>query len=260
MKLFQFTLLMFATILILDSCTINSNRILKAPKGFVYNNIETELNQNEYKININDQLTFQLYTRNGSQLVDMYTQTSKEENILRIMQFQNTGSLYLVREDSLVDFPIIGNYNLVGKTIREAELYLKKLYSKFYVDPFIVLGVNTKRVFLFKGNANGEASVVPLTYNNMTLFEVIASAGGIGGKNSSKKITVIRKNNKENKIFNVNLSSIEGIKYGNMIMQSHDIIHIKPNFNMDLGMFQSFQSIFTFISSISILLITLNQN
>jgi polysaccharide biosynthesis/export protein len=251
---------MFATILILDSCTINSNRILKAPKGFVYNNIETELNQNEYKININDQLTFQLYTRNGSQLVDMYTQTSKEENILRIMQFQNTGSLYLVREDSLVDFPIIGNYNLVGKTIREAELYLKKLYSKFYVDPFIVLGVNTKRVFLFKGNANGEASVVPLTYNNMTLFEVIASAGGIGGKNSSKKITVIRKNNKENKIFNVNLSSIEGIKYGNMIMQSHDIIHIKPNFNMDLGMFQSFQSIFTFISSISILLITLNQN
>ena len=260
MKLFQITLLMFTTISILDSCTINSNRILKAPKGFVYDNIETELNEIEYKINVNDQLTFQLYTRNGSQLIDMYTQNTKEENILRLMQFQNVGSLYLVREDSLVDFPIIGNHNIVGKTIREAELYLKKFYSKFYVEPFIVLGVNTKRVFLFKGNTNGEASVVPLTFNNMTLFEVIASAGGIGGKNSSKKITVIRKNNKENKIFNVNLSTIEGIKYGNMIMQSHDIIHIKPNFNIDLGIFQNFQSIFTFISSLSILLLTINQN
>ena len=93
----------------------------------------------------------------------------------------------------------------------------------------------------------------------MTLFEVIASAGGIGQKNSYRKITVIRKNNKANEIFNINLSTIEGIKYGNMIMQSHDIIYIKPNFNMDLGMFQSFQSIFTFISSISILLLTLNQ-
>ena len=260
MKLFQITLLMFATILILDSCTINSNRMLKAPKGFVYDNIETELNEIEYKINVNDQLTFQLYTRNGSQLVDMYTQASKEENIMRLMQFQNVGSLYLVREDSLIEFPIIGNHNLVGKTIRKGEIYLKKLYSKFYVDPFIVLGVNTKRVFLFKGNTNGEASVVPLTYNNMTLFEVIASAGGIGQKNSSKKIKVVRKTSEGNKIFNVNLSTIEGIKYGNMIMQSHDVIYIKPNLNIDLGIIQGFQSVFSILSTISILLLTLNQN
>ena len=244
----------------LDSCTINSNRMLKAPRGFAYDNIETELNEIEYKINVNDQLTFQLYTGNGSQLIDMYTQNTKEENILRLMQFQNIGSLYLVREDSLVDFPIIGDYNIVGKSIREAELYLKKLYSEFYVDPFIVLGVNTKRVFLFKGNTNGGASVVPLTFNNMTLFEVIASAGGIGQKNSSKKIKIIRKTNDGDKIFNVNLSTIEGIKYGNMIMQSHDVIYIKPNFNVDLTVFQGFQSIFTIISSISILLLTLNQN
>ena len=260
MKLIKLTLIIITTILMLDSCTINSNRMLKAPRGFAYDNIETELNEIEYKINVNDQLTFQLYTRNGSQLVDMYTQNTKEENILRLMQFQNIGSLYLVREDSLIDFPIIGNYNIVGKTIREAELYLKKLYSKFYVDPFIVLGVNTKRVFLFKGNTSGEASVVPLTFNNMTLYEVIASAGGIGGRNSTKNIKVIRKTNKGNKIFNVNLSTLEGIKYGNMIMQSHDVIYVKPNLNIDLGIFQDFQSIFTFISSISILLLTLNQN
>lgn len=260
MKLIKLTLIIITTILMLDSCTINSNRMLKAPRGFAYDNIETELNEIEYKINVNDQLTFQLYTRNGSQLVDMYTQNTKEENILRLMQFQNIGSLYLVREDSLIDFPIIGNYNIVGKTIREAEIYLKKLYSKFYVDPFIVLGVNTKRVFLFKGNTNGGASVVPLTFNNMTLFEVIASAGGIGQKNSSKKIKIIRKTNDGDKIFNVNLSTIEGIKYGNMIMQSHDVIYIKPNFNVDLTVFQGFQSIFAIISSISILLLTLNQN
>ena len=60
------------------------------------------------------------------------------------------GSLYLVRQDSLVEFPIIGDINLVGKTIKEAELYLEKIFSEFYVDPFIVLGVNTKRIFLFE--------------------------------------------------------------------------------------------------------------
>ena len=97
-----------------------------------------------------------------------------------------------------------------------------------------------------------------LTNNNDTIC-ALATGGGMSA------IALIRLSGTDsikiaNKIFNVNLSSIEGIKYGNMIMQSHDIIHIKPNFNMDLGMFQSFQSIFTFISSISILLLTLNQN
>ena len=89
------------------------------------------------------------------------------------------GSLYLVRQDSLVEFPIIGDINLVGKTIKEAELYLEKIFSEFYVDPFIVLGVNTKRIFLFSGSSGGEAAVLPLTYNNMTLFEVLASSGGL---------------------------------------------------------------------------------
>ena len=53
-----------------------------------------------------------------------------------------------VRQDSLVEFPIIGDLNIVGKTIKEAELYLESLLSEFYVDPFIVLGVSTKRIFV----------------------------------------------------------------------------------------------------------------
>ena len=58
-----------------------------------------------------------------------------------------SGSLYLVRIDSLIEFPIIGDINLVGKTIKEAEVFLEKIFSEFYVDPFIVLGVSTRRIF-----------------------------------------------------------------------------------------------------------------
>ena len=37
----------------------------------------------------------------------------------------------------------------------------------------------------------GEARVVNLLYNNMTLFEVLATAGGISNTNSSKRIKII---------------------------------------------------------------------
>lgn len=242
------------------SCTINSNRMLRTPRDFEYNKIEAELNNIEYKIDINDQLTFQLYTNNGFQLIDRFSSNGNNQSqILRNNLRTELGSLYLIRQDSLVEFPIIGDINLVGKTIKEAEVYLENIFSKFYVDPFIVLGVNTKRIFLFLGASGGEARVVNLNFNNMTLFEVLASAGGISSSNSSKKIKIIRKTKNGIKIFNADLSKIDGINQGNMIMQSHDIIYITPNFNLGSEIIQDINSIFSFISSITLVWLTISQ-
>ena len=240
--------------------------MLRTPRDFEYNKIEAELNNIEYKIDINDQLTFQLYTNNGFQLIDRFSSNGNNGNngnnqsqILMNNLRRGLGSLYLIRQDSLVEFPIIGDINLVGKTIKEAEVYLENIFSKFYVDPFIVLGVNTKRIFLFHGASGGEARVVNLSFNNMTLFEVLASAGGISSSNSSKKIKIIRKTKNGIKIFNADLSKIDGINQGNMIMQSHDIIYITPNFNLGSEIIQDLNSVFSFISSITLVWLTISQ-
>lgn len=243
------------------SCTINSNRMLRTPKDYNFDEIENELNNIEYKIDINDQLTFQLFTNNGFQLIDMFSSDNNGNNQSQRMMQNNSGnaSLYLVRQDSLIEFPIIGDLNIVGKTIKEAELYLESLFSEFYVDPFIVLGVTTKRIFLFNGASGGEARVVNLKYNNMTLFEVLASAGGIRSTNSSKRIKIIRKTDQGIKIFNADLSTIDGISQGNMIMQSHDIVYITPNFNLGSEIIQDINSVFSFISTISLAWLTVTQ-
>lgn len=239
--------------------------MLRTPKDYEFDTMNIELNNIEYKIDINDQLTFQLYTNNGFRLIDMFSDVSggSIEN-QRFMQngsgqSSQNGSLYLIRQDSLVEFPIIGDINVVGKSVKQAELYLENKLSEFYVDPFIVLGVSTKRIFLFSGSSGGEASVVNLRYNNMTLFEVLATAGGISNTNSSKRIKIIRKTNEGIKIFNADLSTIDGINQGNMIMQSHDIVYITPNFNLGSEIVQDINSIFSFISTISLVWLTISQ-
>ena len=58
----------------------------------------------------------------------------------------NFGMNYMIRQDSLVELPIVGDVNLVGLTAREAELYLEELFSEFYVDPY-VFRVNSRRIF-----------------------------------------------------------------------------------------------------------------
>lgn len=253
-------------LLFISSCTINSNRMLRTPRNYEFDKLESKLNELEYKIDVNDQLTFQLFTNNGFQLVDMFAPSVNSQNqTQRILQNGgignnlNSGSLYLVRIDSLIEFPIIGDINLVGKTIKEAENFLEKKFSEFYVDPFIVLGVITKRILLFNGSSGGEASVLPLTYNNMTLFEVLASAGGIPQSNSSKRIKIIRKTKDGIKIFKVDLSTIDGINQGNMIMQSHDIVYITPNFNLGSEIAEDVGSVLSFISTLSLVWLTLTQ-
>tara|TARA_B110000858_G_C17723379_1_gene436399 strand:- start:477 stop:1190 length:714 start_codon:yes stop_codon:yes gene_type:complete len=234
--------------------------MLRTPKDYEFDKIEAELNNIEYKIDINDQLSFQLYTNNGFQLIDRFGDNSVGNQSSRTTsRSAGNGSLYLVRQDSLIEFPIIGDLNLVGRTIKEAEVYLESIFSEFYVDPFIVLGVSTKRIFLFDGASGGKARVVNLKFNNMTLFEVLATAGGISSNNNSKKIKIIRKTNNGIKIFNANLSTINGISQGNMIMQSHDIVYITPNFNLGSEIIQDINSVFSFISTFTLLWLTISQ-
>ena len=259
MKNYKLCSLLFLIIYAVSSCTINSNRMLRTPKKYNFDEIEDKLNIIEYKIDINDQITMQLFTNNGFKLIDMFSQDGNTLQNQRLLTNGNQGLFYNVRQDSLVEFPIIGDVNLVGKTVREAELFLENIFSEFYVDPFIILRVNSKRIFLFRGNTGGEASVVPLTYNNMTLFEVLASSGGIDKNNSSKRIKIIRKTKKGIKIFKADLSTIEGIKQGNMIMQSHDIVYITPNINILTEIMDDLNPILSFISTITLAWFTITQ-
>ena len=259
MKLLYHFLYILLITLFISSCTINSNRMLRTPKNYEFDEIEEKLNLIEYKIDVNDQITFQLFTNNGFQLIDMFSSNGSNQQSQRLMMNGNQGISYFIRQDSLVELPIIGDINIVGKTTREAELYLENIFSEFYVDPFVILRVNSKRIFLFSGNTGGEATVVPLTFNNMTLFEVLAQSGGITQNNSSKKIKIIRKTKDGIKIFQADLSTIDGIKQGNMIMQSHDIIYITPNINLIPEILSDINPILSFFSTISLILFSLNQ-
>ena len=256
-KISFFTYLLF---FILGSCTINSNRMLRTPKDYQFDTISNLMKNVEYKIAVNDQLNFQLYTNNGFQLIDRFNEIGSGQN--RLMNGGMNGNFginYMVRQDSLVELPIIGNVNLVGQTAREAELYLEDLFSEFYVDPYIFLRVNSRRIFLFSGSTGGEAQVIPLTFNNMTLFEVLATAGGIRKDNNARKIKIIRKTKEGIKIFKIDLSTIDGIQLGNMIMQSHDIVYIQPNINIIPEIMEDLNPILSFASTISLLWLALTQ-
>jgi len=217
--------LLLAGLMFWSSCTINSHVMLKTPKDYVFDT-PPDKPIDEYIISVNDILQFKLFANDGFQLIDIASGQAGSGSQAALSQ-RNTIN-YVVQTDSLARLPILGNINIVGKTIFEAEAFLQREYAKFYVDPFVLLTVTNKRVIVFPGTGSS-ASVVSLSNNNTNLIEVLALVGGIATNSKASRIKIVRQTKIKKDVYLVDLSTIEGIKAGSMIVQANDIIYVEPN-------------------------------
>ena len=60
-------------------------------------------------------------------------------------------------------------------------------------------------------------------------MEVIALAGGIADRGRADRIKLIREVNGVRTLYILDLSTVEGLKYADLIVQAHDYIYVEPN-------------------------------
>lgn len=211
----------------LNSCFINSNLMLKTDKNFVFDTIP-ETPPSEYKISPNDIMSFKIFTNDGFEIVSMAAGINDNASRANSTMFRNTLN-YFIQSDGTTRLPELGVVNLKGYTVREAEFYLETRYAEKYIKPFVQIQIINKRVIVFPGNGT-EAKVVNLENNNTTLMEAIALAGGIPTRGKAAHIKIIRKSDipGQRKVFEVDLSTIEGLKHCDMIVQANDYIYVEP--------------------------------
>jgi polysaccharide export outer membrane protein len=221
---------LIALIFTLGSCKINSNMMFKTPKdgSFKYDSIPLRP-VTDYRISIDDKITFTLNTNKGKNLLEALTGTISEGT--RLSTTNNTIlygiNEYIVRSDGKVELPILGDVQVQGLTIRACQDSLESMFKNQYQDPFVQVKVTNQRCIIFPGNGSS-ASIIPITNNNTTLMEIIAQTGGIPSRGQSKVIKVMRKVNDKREIYHIDISTIEGLKYADMIIQGNDYIYIEP--------------------------------
>ncbi len=174
-------------------------------------------------------LQFRLFANDGFQLIDIAAGQADGGSQQALAARSNIN--YVVQADSLARLPILGNINIVGKTIVEAEAFLQAKYAKFYVSPFVILNITNKRVIVFPGTGSS-AKVVSLSNNNTTLIEVLALVGGISANSKANRIKIVRQTKTKKDVYLIDLSTIEGIQEGSIIVQANDIIYVEPNPNL----------------------------
>ena len=197
----------------------------------------------QYIIQTGDEFTLKAYSRDGFRLIDVLGNSGE------VSQTGSGGGAvnFLVDKEGFAKLPIIGQFYVKGYTETELERTLAEKYSNLFVDPYIVLNVINRRVFVFKGSTG---SVVSLNEAPTNLFEVIAKSGGIANDLKSYKIKIIRGDLKNPQISVIDLSSIEGMRNADLIVQSNDIIYIEPRRRPATDVLRELSPVFAWASTI----------
>lgn len=240
--LYKSTLFFFfitlTSLILFSSCgNINSNILFKIPRGdvFKYDSIPL-IPEEDFKLAPGDRFSFIFGTNKGEMIVLSQSGVNNSEvnnGESFNFQIQNRQNLltYLVRQDGTVNLPVIGVIHVSGKTIVELEDEIQKLLSEDYINPFVQIRVTNQRVIIFPGK--GDAEVVAISNANTSLLEAIALAGGIRDEARANSIKLMRKTNQGNReIYKIDLSTIDGLRNAQMIVQSNDYIYVdfKPRF------------------------------
>jgi polysaccharide export outer membrane protein len=233
-----------ALVMITSSCGVNSNLMFKSPQGEHATTDSIPMAPSkEYQISIDDKITFTLAPNNGTKMIESMGGVSQSAG------GDKSSQEFLVRDPGFIEIPVLGKVYVNGLTISQCEDTLEHHFSNHYRDPFVQVKVTNQRVIVFPGGGS-DANVIPLNNNNTTLMEVIAQAGGIAERGKAESVKLMRKENGVRKVYNIDLSTIEGLKYSDMIVQANDYIYVEPRPNLVRGVLAEFTPVITGISSL----------
>lgn len=224
MKKLGFFIVIFSALL-LNSCKILYPGMMFQQKDYQVFELKEKL-IDEYIMKPGDELLVDFYTRDGQSLIEKHVNTdnavpgSNSQSANIPYQYR-----YIIKPNGYVSLPIIGEYYAQGYNSFNLKRALEAELSRLYVDPFVVVNVTNRRVFLFKGYTG---AVVPLNQTPTHLIEVLANSGGVDKDLKAYKIKVIRGDLKNPTVYNIDLSTINGLITSDIILQSNDIVYMEP--------------------------------
>ncbi len=240
------------TALMFTGCAINRDIMFKTPRDYKFDTLSDTLDL-EFRIRPNDMLTFRMFSNDGFKMIDLINENQTSLVSSNRIQFN-----YPVLPDGTAKLPVIGTVHVVGLTVREAEVILEERYSQYYQKPFVLLIVNNRRVVVFPGGG-GDAKVVALDNNNTTLLEVLAKAGGMSQRGNAHRVKMFRRDGSSRKVMQFDLSTIDNLKYADVVMQADDVIYVQPNPELARELLQEITPIITLLTT-TILVIGIVQS
>ena len=216
----SFRLTAFFCCIILFGCVTN--------KDMDYVNINNESSQIKvsdynYQLEVGDLLSVQISTIT-EQKHDFFNKEKTSNSQLMEKNPYLWG--YLIREDGMLELPVLGKIKAEGFTLQELSSIIKTLAIQYFEDPVVSINIINFDVQVL-GEVN-DPGTYSLSHPEPTLFNAIGNAGDFTELANRKKIKIIRKSQEKYNIFYVDISdkkTLNGLKF---YLHPGDVIYVKP--------------------------------
>lgn len=176
------------------------------------------------RIEENDILHISLSSFNHEVLKPFIRETGLETNVSNANPGLNG---YLVNSEGNINFPVVGDIYVLGKTRREVEAILHEELSEYITD--LVVDV---RIMNFKVTVMGEVNqpgVYTINDERVTIPQALALAGDLSRDGKRENIMIIREEAGNHKVTRVDLTSTDLFNSEFFFLKQNDIVYVEPS-------------------------------
>ncbi|MFD2727392.1 polysaccharide biosynthesis/export family protein [Hyunsoonleella rubra] len=250
-----FNLLIFGVLF--SSCITNKDVVYLQDKGTVVDDAsQIQALVKPYRVQVNDILSINVKALDN-ELTAIFNPVDGAN------QGTSQGGLYFngftVDLHGNIEFPILGEINVLGFTVEEiedkVENELLNNYFKETAEIFVTVKLSGLR-YTVTGETGG-TGVYTLFQDRVNIIEALANAGDIRTTGDRTDVLVIRQYPDGQKIHHIDLTDIAAMKSPYYFIQPNDIILVKPLKRKVLGAGETAtQTLRTVVSIFSVLVST----
>lgn len=164
---------------------------------------------------------------------------------------------YLVGNDGMINFPIIGKINLTGLTLTEAHTQMREELIKYVKDPIVNL-----RYLNFKVTVIGEVnrpSTFTVDNDRINVLEALGLAGDMTAFGRRENVLVIREANGTRYMERLDLSKSSTFSSPYFYLNQNDIVYVEPDVMKEKNVSRNPNTIPIFLAAISVITLVVSR-
>ena len=145
-------------------------------------------------------------------------------------QTYETIQRYLVSNEGMINFPILGTLYVKGMTVTELQEYIAGRLTGTYLQkkPVVTVEMANFRVTVIGEVA--KSGVYSVDKGKINIFEALAQAGDLSIYGVRDRVKLIRENAKGRKeIHTINLNDANIVNSPYYYLQQNDVVYVEPN-------------------------------
>ena len=213
-------------LVLLGSCITSRNiNYLQKPGMDIPSYSDTAV-YTDYKLRVGDRIYIKVYSTDATTNAIFNQGTGQNEQLMSTSSGGYADLFtYLVDEKGNIQFPMIGDIQLLGQTARAAsdsiEIALKPIFKFSSVEIRIM-----NRTFSVIGNGN--SAFVTMPQEKINIFKALALSGDVGIFDDRSKVRILRETDAGIVIKKFDLRSADIIHSEYFYIEPNDVIYIQP--------------------------------